>query len=200
MRIVIDGNIGSGKTTQLGLLEQKGVLIQREPIELWPLVEFYEDPKRWAYLLHNVILQTLKPLATTETVVYERSVVSSRHVFWPVLVRCGCVTPCENSSYVALYDAFAWRPDIYILLKKDVVLAFEHISSRHQAGDSGITLEYLYDLEAEYNKMPATLSCEALGLCRVYTVDADQSIGEIHKEICRILEENELFVDHAVGS
>jgi predicted ATPase len=41
MKVVIDGNIGSGKTTQLGLLEKAGYIVRREPIDQWPLEEFY---------------------------------------------------------------------------------------------------------------------------------------------------------------
>jgi len=41
-RVVIDGNIGSGKTTQLGLLEKKGWKVRRDPIDEWPLEEFYK--------------------------------------------------------------------------------------------------------------------------------------------------------------
>jgi predicted ATPase len=37
MRVVIDGNIGSGKTTQLELLERKGWFIQKEPIRFMAL-------------------------------------------------------------------------------------------------------------------------------------------------------------------
>ena len=50
-KIVIDGNIGSGKTTQLDLLEQQGKYnIKKEPIEKWPLDLYYSDPKRWGFL------------------------------------------------------------------------------------------------------------------------------------------------------
>jgi hypothetical protein len=46
MKIVIDGNIGSGKTTQLGLLEQKGWKLRREPIDKWP-------PQRFSFRMNK---------------------------------------------------------------------------------------------------------------------------------------------------
>ena len=61
LRVVIDGNIGSGKTTQLGLLEKTGYTVRREAIQDWPLEEFYKDPARWAFLLHTSILLTNQP-------------------------------------------------------------------------------------------------------------------------------------------
>ena len=191
--IVIDGNIGSGKTTQLNLLEKKGWKVRREPIEQWPLDEFYKDPKRWAFYFHMVILQTLRPLKTGEMVIYERSLMSSRWVFWPVLVNKGFVTQGEDKIYSEFYEQFAWYPDVYIFLSKDRDLAWEHIQKRHQAGDSGVTKEYLAELEVEYLKLVRNIPC------KVHIVDANKTADEIHNEICRILTENELLVSNALG-
>jgi deoxyadenosine/deoxycytidine kinase len=58
---------GSGFTSSstiskaIAELEQKGWTIQKEPLDKWPLKEFYEDPKRWAFYFHMVLLQTLQP-------------------------------------------------------------------------------------------------------------------------------------------
>lgn len=193
MRIVIDGNIGSGKTTQLGLLEKKGWTVRREPIEKWPLEEFAKDPARWAFFFHMVILQTLRPLTTKQAVIYERSLLSSRWVFWPVMVKKVLVTPAEDAVYAKFYDQYAWYPDLYIFLAKDLDLAWEHIQQRHQAGDSGITREYLSELGQEYEQLIRNVPC------RVHVVNANRPVEEIHKEICGILSEHELLVSHAHG-
>ena len=87
MKVVIDGNIGSGKTTQLDLLEKKGWKVRREPIETWPLELFYSDKSRWALVLQLRILQTLRPVDTKDIVVYERCLLSTRHVFWEYLLQ-----------------------------------------------------------------------------------------------------------------
>jgi deoxyadenosine/deoxycytidine kinase len=191
-RVVIDGNIGSGKTTQLGLLEKKGWKVRREPIDEWPLEEFYKDPKRWAFYFHMVILQTLRPIKTSEVVIYERSLMSSRWVFWPVLLKQKVVTAQEDETYGKFYDQYAWYPDLYIFLSKDLDLAWEHIQKRHQAGDTGVTREYLEELGEEYQKLIRNVPC------RVYIVNANRSVEEIHKEICGILSDHELFVGDPV--
>lgn len=194
MKIVIDGNIGSGKTTQLGLLEQKGWTVRREPIDKWPLKEFYADPTRWAFLLHMIILRTLRPLKTTKPVIYERSLLSSRWVFWPVLKRQGHVTDVEHDTYDHFYEQFSWSPDIYIFLSKDLDLAWEHIQARGQAGDEGVTREYLGELDAEYKKLIKSVPC------LVFMVNANQTVEKIHQDICKILVENELLFRDAHGS
>ena len=187
MKIVIDGNIGSGKTTQLGLLEQKGWQVRREPIDEWPLEEFYKNPTRWAFLLHMKILQTLRPVKTSQGVIYERSLLSSRWVFWPVLQKHGNVTDAEHSTYDNFYDQYAWYPDLYIFLSKDVNLAYEHVTKRGQTGDSGVTLKYMKELDEEYRKLLMKVPC------KVHVVNANRTVDEIHKEICQILSENELL-------
>lgn len=187
MKIVIDGNIGSGKTTQLNLLEKKGWQVRREPIDDWPLEEFYKDPSRWAYLLHMRILQTLRPVSAKQPVIYERSLLSSRWVFWPVLQRQGHVTPAEHTSYDQFYDKHAWYPDLYIFLSKDPELGYEHVTKRGQAGDTGVTLEYMKELDAEYRQLVMKVPC------KVYIVNANRTVEEIHEEICKILSENELL-------
>jgi len=194
MKIVIDGNIGSGKTTQLDLLEKKGWIVRREPIDQWPLDAFYKDPKRWAFYFHMVILQTLRPIKSKAHVVYERSLMSSRHVFWPIMVKNGTVTKEEDSVYQKYYEQFAWFPDLYIFLAKDLDLAWKHIRARHQAGDSGVKREYLAQLGVEYEKLVKNVPC------KVYVVNANKTVEEIHEQICKILEENELFVGYTLGN
>ena len=188
MKVVIDGNIGSGKTTQLNLLEKIGHKVRREPIDEWPLEEFYQDPQRWSFYFHMVILQTLRPLKTQDLIIYERSLLSSRWVFWPVLLKKGIVTKEEDETYSKFYEQFAWYPDLYIFLSKNPDLAWEHIQKRHQAGDSGITQEYWLELDEEYQKLVQNVPC------KVYIVNANRSVEEIHKEISKIISvENELF-------
>jgi hypothetical protein len=186
VKIVIDGNIGSGKTTQLNLLEAKGWQVRREPIEQWPLEEFYADPKRWAFYFHMVLLKTLRPIEGD--VIYERSIFSSRYVFWPVLLRNGTVTKEEDATYDYFWDRFSWAPDLFIFLSKDPETAFEHVSKRGQAGDTGVTLQYLKDLDWEYKKLLMKIPC------KVIVVNANRPPEEIHTEICRHLSENELFL------
>jgi deoxyadenosine/deoxycytidine kinase len=185
--IVIDGNIGSGKTTQLDLLERKGWKVQREPLDDWPLKEFYADPARWAFFFHMVLLKTQKKPG--RGVIYERSLFSSRYAFWPVLLKRGLVTKKEDEVYDYFWNKIAWMPDLFIYLSKDPVLAYEHIQKRHQPGDTDITLEYLQDLDAEYKKMIMKIPC------RVIVVNANREPEKIHAEICRHLSENnELFI------
>lgn len=180
MKIVIDGNIGSGKTTQLNLLEKAGWKVQREPIAEWPLEDFYKDPSRWAFLLHLAIIKTLRPVSGT--VAYERCLLSSKWVFWQYMVDRGLVTPDETKVYEYFYEKFLWFPDVYIFISKSPELAWEHVKTRHQTGDSGVTLQYLRDLDGYYKKMLMSVPCVT------HVVNGHDTPEKIHKRIVEILE------------
>lgn len=181
MHIVIDGNIGSGKTTQLDLLEQKGWSVKREPLDKWPLELFYTDMSRWALLLQMRILQTLQPAAHTPTV-YERCLLSTRHVFWEYLLNKGLVRPEEDQVYTEAYEKYYWVPDLYIYLRKSPEIAYEHIRKRHQTGDASVTLDYLKDLDRLYEKMIRTITCH------VHVIECDgKTPAEISKSISDVM-------------
>ena len=180
MKIVVDGTIGAGKTTQLNMLAQKGYAVHREPIDEWPLDEFYKDPSRWAFYFHMVVILSQKP---TLDGIHERSILSSRWVFWNLLAKKGFVTPMEEKTYLQFFEKFKWVPDKYIFLKKTPEKAYEHIQARGQAGDQGVTLDYLKELDIEYLDFLSTIST----MCTVHIIDAEKTPEEIHQEILRIL-------------
>jgi deoxyadenosine/deoxycytidine kinase len=181
VKVVIDGNIGSGKTTQLNLLEKKGWMVKREPIEKWPLELFYKDKSRWALLLQLKIFQTLQPIKSKGVVVYERCLLSTRYVFWEYLLQKKLVLPEEDEVHSAVYEKEVWYPDIYIFLSKEPEKALEHIKQRKQTGDSGISLDYLKDLDKLYRNMILKVPC------RVHVINAHQTPEEIHKQILSLL-------------
>jgi thymidylate kinase len=183
MKVVVDGNIGSGKTTQLGLLEKKGFIVFREPIDEWPLQEFYEDPKNGIFPLHMAILRTLRPRGPG---VYERSLLSSRWVFWEWAKAKGA--SAHDATYDYFYERHKWQPDLYIFLSKSPEKCLEAIQTRGQTGDGFVTLEYLQELDALYQKLVMKVPC------RVHVLNAEAPPEEIHEKILNILSHNEYTV------
>jgi thymidylate kinase len=179
MKVVIDGNIGSGKTTQLDLLERSGWLVKREPICEWPLEQFYKDPRTWGYILQMAILETLQPLPGPETVVYERCIYSTRDVFWRHMAKHVYPEQIVSDLYHRQAERYLWHPDVYIFLKKDPETAHEHVRARGQTGDFGVSLEYLRELDVLYGEM---LGGGGLP-CQVHVIDANRSIDEVHRDI-----------------
>lgn len=180
-KIVIDGNIGAGKTTQLNLLERSGHGVMREPIDQWPLELFYSDPKRWGFLFQMIILDTLK--IREDVSIYERCPLSSLKVFWEILEK----HPEEDRAYRSYFDKIGWSPDVYIYIATPPEKCLERIRARIQEGDSSISLEYLKTLDDKYMKMFYGLECPR------YIVDGTQTQEMIHKNILDII--NEVHVE-----
>jgi len=149
MRIVIDGNIGSGKTTQINLLRESGYNTFKEPIDDWPLDLFYSDQKKWAL---NLQVSILKSYANPpEDAIFERCPESSRNVFWNQLK--GVVSDVDNTFYEILFSKFKWKPDLYIYLESDPEKCLERIQKRFQNGDQSISLQYLQSIHTKYEYM-----------------------------------------------
>ena len=173
-RIVIDGNIGSGKTTQLNLLSGLGYKVNCEPIHEWPLELFYKDKCRWAFLLQMSIL---KSFLDKDGLIWERSPESSREVFWKML---GQGTSEEEGVYRYFYEKYSWSPDVHIYIRTDPDVCLDRITSRKQTGDTRIDLEYLTTVHRYYEEYISSKS--------VHIIDGNKSSPEeIHTEILRCI-------------
>jgi len=187
MRIVIDGNIGSGKSTQMNLLKNAGFKTKKEPIDKWPLDLFYKDQSRWAFLLHMSILKTFSD--APDDCIYERCMQSAKHVFWLHLVMSNVVTADEIKEYDFWYKKVAWRPDVKIYLLSQPKKCLERIRTRGQIGDSAIQFDYLEMIHGYYSVYAYDH--------HVILVD-DKTPEEIHKEILSVLmSENAMHLSDA---
>ena len=184
MIIVIDGNIGSGKSTQVEKLSEH-FSIHREPLGKWgKLLEwFYENPKRWALTFQMRVLKCFNDVTKDLSghIVVERYPESSRCVFWKILCEQGTVTTEEQEIYSDYYRTFT--PDILIYLHCPPDQCLERFKSRGQPGDDKITLEYVTQLHELYEKM-----YEEKG--GAFVMDGTLSPAELHKHIKVILEDN----------
>lgn len=177
-KIVIDGNIGAGKTTQLSLLEDRGYCVRKEPLDQWPLELFYSDPERWGLMFQMIILKTLK--AQDNRCVYERCPQTSRDVFWKLMKK----NPEEDRTYHMYYETEGWSPDVYIYISTPPELCQERMKSRSQDGDSSVSLQYLQDLHMEYLAMYAGLECPK------YIIDGTLTEDDILKTITDIVDKH----------
>lgn len=174
-KIVIDGNIGAGKTTQLNILEKDGYKVKREPIDKWPLDLFYSDPERWGFMFQIILLQTL--VTDSYTQIYERCPLSSLEVFWKLMKK----TDIEDETYKKAYELQGWGPDVYVYINTPPTVCKERIDNRKQAGDSDISLEYLYKLHTAYMSMYNNMDCDK------YIIDGTLPQDEIVKKIKQII-------------
>jgi deoxyadenosine/deoxycytidine kinase len=178
MKIVIDGNIGSGKTTQLTKLENKDFNVKREPIEDWPLELYYSDPTKWGLYFQLIVLKSHARYISGDAGIYERFPGSGTQVFWPLMEK----TPAEDSVYQAMYKRHGWNPDVYIWINTSPYQCFNNMKTRDQSGDVSVSLEYLENLNKNYEKLFESMNCLK------YEINGNESIDKVHEQILKIIE------------
>lgn len=166
LMILLEGNIGAGKTTVGQALAVSGEFaFIEEPTKAWQegfasnmLQLFYSDPHRWAFTFQICAFITRaktwrEVLALTDhrRVVLERSIFCDRSVFAENCYRTGLMSPTEHQLYCGLWDFLASNycvePDLILYLRTPAEVCLERITSRSRDEEEGIPLEYLLQLE-----------------------------------------------------
>jgi deoxyadenosine/deoxycytidine kinase len=186
MKVVIDGNIGSGKTTQLDMFDRAGFSVFREPIDSWPLDIFYSDISRWALMFQLRVFQTLPVISwdrqTRKIEFYERCHWSALEVFWRYMVQKKQVTEWEDKVLRDAVRHMKCEPDLYIFLNNEPKSCHQAIQNRGQAGDTQIPLDYIKELDVLYKSMYYRIRCQK------YTINVyGKTPKEVNQEIINIV-------------
>lgn len=185
MTIVIDGNIGAGKSTQLDLLGENGYTVRKEPVGEWPLEKFYRNPSEWAFLFQVAVTQS--NLVGEPGEIIERGILPGRMVFWEDMMIRGVVKNIEEHYwYDKLWNSLKWFPDIYIFIDTSPEVAMGRIKSRKQSGDRYVDIDSLSRLRDRYMEMLAKIKKEV----RVIIIDGDRPKMEIHEKILKIIQDH----------
>jgi deoxyadenosine/deoxycytidine kinase len=169
--ILLEGNIGAGKSTVGRMLKASGAFdFIEEPVSTWQsgfasnlLEAFYRDMHRWsftfqilAFITRAKTWQEVLALTDHSRVVLERSVFTDRQVFATNMHRIGAMTETEWQVYCGLWDFlvsnYCVQPDCILYLRTPAEECLERIRIRDRGEESGITLEYLRQLEALHDQ------------------------------------------------
>lgn len=164
--VSIEGNIGTGKSTLLNLLQDKfkNIVFVKEPVDEWIKLKndnnenilelFYRDKKRWSLtfqmnafisrikLLENIIKNNPNKLIFTE-----RTIHTDRNCFASELNDQNNIDVLEwkiyDEYYKWLIDKIDINPCAIIYLQVDPIISYERIKKRLRTEESSIELEYL---------------------------------------------------------
>lgn len=175
MILVVDGNIGCGKSTVLEALRGRGYQVHKERIEMWPLEKFYADQSRWAFAMQVAVFDSMDPIEG----VHERCPETAYFVFWD-LMR-GQIQPEEDEILTRFYQKCSWSPDLYVYLKSTPEKCLENIQGRTQSGDTGVTLDYLKLLHQKYEEFFADRPHVVIDVTRSF----DEVLADILSVISR---------------
>jgi len=161
----IEGNVGSGKSTFLKILQQKGHKIILEPVDEWCnllnkngknlLEEFYGDQERYAYTFQSIAFRTrVNNIKNYNGELIERSIFTDRNVFAKTCYENGKMNDIEWTDYCSwfdwLADTFNIKPTGFIYLRADPEISYERIKKRCRSGEETISFEYLKELHAKH--------------------------------------------------
>jgi deoxyadenosine/deoxycytidine kinase len=149
-KIVLEGNIGSGKST---ILNELSIPINKqfEPVEKFTLLEsYYKDPFRYANDLQvqvaNVHLEVENAL--NQPTVFERTIETSIHIFSSMAYDDNMISKSQFENLkVKLNESVPVHAFIYIDVDLDNCM--ERISRRGRPGEENIKKAYLGKLKSK---------------------------------------------------
>lgn len=162
MRIVVEGNIGAGKSTVIEALALAfpQATIRPEPVHTWQeeLQLFYEDPDKWALPFSLRVLLSHKANATEgvephSLAIIERCPISTRHVFTQLLFNDGTMPAHHWNLFREYYDILGWEPgeqDVILFVDTPVDKCLERIQGRGRDAEDRIDVHYLRRIEFQY--------------------------------------------------
>jgi deoxyadenosine/deoxycytidine kinase len=169
--LIIEGNIGAGKSTFLKMLKKYLDLdIIPEPTEKWQKISaednlldlFYKDTPRWAYTFQSYAfitrVQTLiehqKNNDNKQIQVLERSVYCDRYCFAKNCFESGLMSKLEWQIYKEwfswLVENYTPRPSGFIYLRTTPKTCFGRIAKRNRCEETDIPLSYLEALHKKH--------------------------------------------------
>ena len=168
MRIYVEANIGSGKTTFLNLLEEDYNTI-KEPLDEWLkltdgeeniLDKFYKDADRWAYTFQMETfmsrIQSIKKNEIEGINIIERSIYTDMNCFASLAHDNEHIKELEwklyNKWFNWLDNTFDVEADGYIYIKTDPQISYNRIAKRCRSEESSIPLKYLEQVHQKHEE------------------------------------------------
>jgi len=197
--VLVEGNIGCGKTTFLKHFSQYGnVDVLKEPVDRWRDVNghnllqlMYKDPQRWAMPFQSYVQLTMLEhhLQRTEgrTVkLMERSIYSARYCFVENMAQSGIMADSEFEvldqwyKFATAESGLDVGVDLIIYLRTTPEKALERVKARARGEEEGVPLDYLQQLHELHENwlvkgkhpIPAP----------VLVIDADKDMAEMKLE------------------
>ena len=216
--LVLEGNIGAGKSTFLRILSKSlDVDIIHEPTDKWQKVGaggnllelFYKDTPRWAYTFQSYAfisrvhaLQESENLPSSNAVqILERSVYCDRYCFAKNAFESGFMTELEWQIYKEwfnwLVEKYTTKPGGFIYLKVSPQVCYQRLVKRNRSEESSVSLDYLEALHRKHEDW--LINKKELGSfiknVPVLVLECDEDFEQIQKEQQKHLESVKSFIE-----
>ncbi len=155
--VVVDGLIGSGKTSVLKELQKLGYKVEFQRTSEWTYLGPYaSDPKRFAEPLQRQVIGTYNDVAKElnnnkpeyEVVFVESCALASFWTFGKMLLESGILADdFMKELHAGIVDL---NPSLYVMLNTTPNTATERVSKRGNVGDVIVDVSYQTDLDKHY--------------------------------------------------
>lgn len=156
--LVIEGNIGTGKTSLCHLIAQKrkAKLFLEQYAENPFLPKFYENPERYSFPLELSFLadrynQLKSSISSFD--LFNELIVSDYFFMKSLIFSAHTLQEDEYKLYRQIFDIIYStlpKPDLYIYLHKNTDLLLKNIAKRGREYEKNITADYLKGIETGY--------------------------------------------------
>lgn len=199
--IVIDGNIGSGKTTALQLLKndswirENGFGIVEENVDEWApyLAAFYENMNRNALVFQMKVLQHhMKQYPyqsdqhTRPSKITERSPLSCLQVFGENLHQSGLMSDLEKQFMSDMNNDFGWMPETVFYIDTPAEVCYERIHRRSRENEV-IPMDYLKQIDGLYSKLYKSSDKQPNRPKECFLIDGTKEPTQVLKQILDIM-------------
>lgn len=160
--IAVCGNIGSGKTSLTEKLARHyGWNPLYESVDTNPyLRDFYTDMTKWAfhvqiYFLNSRFRQVNEIQGSDKPTIQDRTIYEDAYIFAANLHKSGHISDRDYQSYLDIFHSmitFVKPPDLLIYLKANVPKLVRQIEKRGRDFEYSITLDYLRQLNKQYEE------------------------------------------------
>ena len=193
VHIVIDANIGCGKTTLITQLKTKlnKPIFWDEPVNDWLeegwLEKYYSNIPRYAASFQTRVLlshlELKQKMDSREINICERCAYTTVYIFSQMLVNDGHMDKVEMAIHEKMLELQNYeKPDILVYLKTDAKTAYNRLCERNRNGESSVSLEYLQQIQEMYDKNVHNLAKV------VIEIDGNKTKEEVADECIRFLD------------
>lgn len=168
--LLVEGNIGVGKTTFLQLLSSSLIdsIVISEPCDEWQNIQghnlldaFYKDNNRWACTMQlYVLMTTVRKLQRSivpscNLYIMERSLYTSKYCFSKILSLMGSINDLEWSLYLDVWNWYVkqtLQPFAIIYLRAEPEICYDRMKARARTEEGVVPLEYLKMLHDRHDE------------------------------------------------
>jgi deoxyguanosine kinase len=200
--ISIEGNIGSGKSTLVRLLEEKydncHIHFLNEPVDEWSkfvdenneniLTKFYKNQEKYSFTFQimayisrlnklRMKIDEVKYSNNQNIIITERSLSTDKYVFAQMLYDDNKMEKVQLDIYNEWFHAFNKETEIdkIIYIKTEPEVCSKRINERNREGEDSIPLEYLSNCHKYHENM---IEIERNNAKEILVLDGNNNVYE----------------------